>query len=135
MWSGFLCQQAANTLERLGSSTGRLVKGYRSSAVDAFQRCGAVGLLIETSKLDPIISVKPSKKAGDPISSVEDTSSVSTIKDDPSQGDNMGALSEKIGFESVLRTSVLLASEKDEEGLIKRVLSVLMQASVRIHLA
>lgn len=46
------------------------------------------------------------------------------------------SLRSKIGLESVLRTSLLLASEKDAQGLIKRVLSVLMQVrsqALRIH--
>ena len=40
-------------------------------------------------------------------------------------------LQQKIGLESILRTSVLLASETDGEGLIRRVLTVLLQVRKR----
>jgi hypothetical protein len=43
-----------------------------------------------------------------------------------------GNLQQKIGLESILRTSVLLASETDGEGLIRRVLTVLLQVCIPI---
>lgn len=137
---GLLCTRMTTLLGSLGPVAGRLASGYSQSARKAYVQCGANNLVrmmgepVETTE-----SSQPMRHLQEcamvDCDSPRTTSSKSLVDDDISEGaDGSISLRSKIGLESVLRTSLLLASEKDGEGLIKRVLSVLMQVRLGIRL-
>jgi hypothetical protein len=132
---GFLCAKVAQVFERIGGSAARQAQGYAASARKAYEQGGATNLVhtIRVPGSDigvPLASVPQALHLNDADFHVDSSSGkTSTEEDSTSTTGSTSSLREEIGLESILRTSVLLASEQDSEGLIKRVLTVLMQVS------
>lgn len=137
---GLLSTRMSALLGSLGPVAGRLASGYSQSARKAYLQCGANNLVdMMDGPVEPAESSQPMRhlqeRAKGDSDSPRTTSSRSLVDDEiPEGADASVSLRSKIGLESVLRTSLLLASEKDGEGLIKRALSVLMQVRSGKHL-
>lgn len=136
---GFLSGRAAIAFRTTGQTTARLAAGYEHSARNAYGKCGAVALAgpvrdAASGSLQSGPNVE--RLAGHGAASQADSDSLRSMSDaelplvQEIAINGGGNLQQKIGLESILRTSVLLASETDGEGLIRRVLTVLLQVCV-----
>ena len=134
---GLLCARVSAVLASAGSVPARLAGDYVQSARKSYEQCGALNLVRALNNVDATGHRQQIRLAQE--GTVSDcgspaTASSKSMPDEDIAGVAAGpsSLRSKIGLESVLRTSLLLASEKDGEGLIKRVLSVLMQVRSQI---
>ena len=131
--------RAAIAFKTRGRTTARLADGYAHSARDAYGKCGAVALAehprdVASSSLQSLPYM--TRLAGHAAASQADSDSLRSTSEaelplvQEIAINGGGNLQQKIGLESILRTSVLLASETDGEGLIRRVLTVLLQVCI-----
>jgi hypothetical protein len=141
-WQGLMCTQAEVALHSM-AHTNRIRRNYLQYAQSAFRACEAknlvrfadvlLGNLAQPSTLAKKLKPNMSQATSD---SPEDTSSQhsgllgetesSTFADNTYESN---IKSRKLGLEQILRSFLLLASERNSEGLIRRVLQVLLQVT------
>lgn len=139
---GFLCMQADAILPST-KSTARLKRDYLKHAQLAFRAAGALNLVRLIDVLLPALPTSPLMHRADERSGTADVSIATPSEGFFSQdvssslsgseevininGKEFDPQTQKLGLESILRSFLILASERDSEGLIRRVLQVLLQ--------
>ncbi|KAJ9094752.1 hypothetical protein QFC21_005910 [Naganishia friedmannii] len=142
LFTGFLCTHAEASMPLL-KGTVRHKRGYLQHAQLAFQAAGALNLVRSTeillSALPPstLLFNADGKSVGrstsvmtssedllsrDVASSLDGSDEITNIN-----GKELHPRNQKLGLESILRSFLVLASERDSDGLIRRVLRVLLQ--------
>jgi hypothetical protein len=120
-----------------------LKRGYLKHGQLAFKAAGAVNIVRFIDVLLPALPPSPVLHHGDERSGITDVSTLSASEAIFSQditsslsgseevnninGKDLDPQTQKLGLESILRSFLILASERDSEGLIRRVLQVLLQ--------
>ncbi|KAJ9093692.1 hypothetical protein QFC21_006288 [Naganishia friedmannii] len=142
LFTGLMCTQAEVALQSM-AHTKRIRRNYLHYAQSAFKACEAKNLvrfadvLLGNSTQSSILTKRLKSNIGQATSDLhEDTSSQhsgllgetesSTFTDLTSESNLKGR---KLGLEQILRSFLLLASERNSEGLIRRVLQVLLQVT------
>lgn len=116
----------------------RVADGYRSSAGTAYSQCGAVALAGIYFRSDVVAQDVTEHHTHTSISSenVIQSDLLPTPTAEPSvvlcsNESTMGVAwaNKRQGFETVLRSLMVVASERDSSGLIKRMLEIAMSVS------
>lgn len=139
---GFLSMQAEAIIPST-KATARYKRSYLKHAQLAFKAAGAVNLVRFVDVLLPGLPPSTLLHQIDERSGTTDVSTITASEGFFSQdmssslsgseevnninGKEFDPQTQKLGLESILRSFLILASERDSEGLIRRVLQVLLQ--------
>ena len=118
----------------------RIRRGYLHHAQAAFSACGASNLVLLVdgflNALPPsgALSIKEDKSVNsDPSTTMSEGFLIHDVASTSSEEININGTDlppkQKLGLESILRSFLILASERDSDGLIRRVLQVLLQVT------
>lgn len=136
---------AARVFRYVAKCSRRIWEGYVRDSQLAFARAGATALIrvITTEFADvfglgdvmpikqPVVNGRATHRDSSEILPHSDSSSGSDIKT-PWTQDEPSALSQRLNFESILKSFLAFASEKDRRKLIKQVLTVLIQVRRKV---